>query len=120
MRYLFFGEVYVFCAIFDHHIRMKTKQIRQKKVFPSYYAWGKLNFLQVETKSQLGDAKYRWRNTSLLQKNWPYFLSRVMALFHYYDTATVQNQPQLLTCKTSKWHSLLFEKTVIFEIPSKN
>ena len=46
-----------------------------------------------------------------------------MALFHYYflliyyyyhDTATVRNQHQLLTCKISKWHSLLFLKTTMF------
>ena len=35
-----------------------------------------------------------------------------MALFHYHNTATVRNQHQLLTYKTSKWHSLLFLKTV--------
>ena len=34
------------------------------------------------------------------------FHSGVMALFHCYDTATVRNQHQLLTCKTLKWHSL--------------
>ena len=31
-----------------------------------------------------------------------YFHSRAMALFHYYDTATVRHQHQLLTSKTSK------------------
>ena len=35
------------------------------------------------------------------------FHSRDMVLFHCYDTATVRNQHQLLTCKTSKW-DLLF------------
>ena len=39
-----------------------------------------------------------------------------MALFHYHDTATVQNQHQLLTCKTSKWHSILFFKNYFFRI----
>ena len=42
-----------------------------------------------------------------------------MALFHYYDTATVRTQHQLLTCKASKWHSLLFQKTTIFELSAK-
>ena len=39
-----------------------------------------------------------------------------MALFHCRDTATVRNQHQLLTCKTSKWRSLLFLETTIFEL----
>ena len=34
------------------------------------------------------------------------FHSRVIALFHCQDAATVRNQHQLLTCKTSKWHLL--------------
>ena len=40
-------------------------------------------------------------------------------MFHYYDTATVQNKHQLLTRKTSKWHSLIFKKTIIFELSPK-
>ena len=43
-----------------------------------------------------------------------------MALFHYYDTATVRNQHQLLTFKTSKYPSLLLKKTIIFRIIIKN
>ena len=36
-----------------------------------------------------------------------------------YHIATERNQHQLPTCKTSKWHSLLFEKTTIFELSPK-
>ena len=43
-----------------------------------------------------------------------------MALFHYYDTSTVQNRHQLLTCQTSKWQSLLSKTTIIFEFFIKN
>ena len=39
-----------------------------------------------------------------------------MALFHCRDTATVRNQRPLLTSKTSKWRSLLFLETTIFEL----
>ena len=35
------------------------------------------------------------------------------------NTATVRNQNQLLTCKTSKRQSLLSKKTTIFELSSK-
>ena len=62
---------------------------------------GTLNFPLGEAKSQWGDANYRWGDAYLLQfKYWLYFQSQAMAYFHYYDTATVRNQHQLLTCKT--------------------
>ena len=59
--------------------------------------------------------------------HWLYFHSQVMDLFNYYDTATEQNQHQLLlTCKTSKWQSLIFQKLLFLnyyqkpDIPVKN
>ena len=95
--------IYVlFCAIFDNHNRRKTKQIRKKKVFSAYPVGGTLNF-PLEVKSRWGDANYRWGDVSFLQfKYWLYFHSQFMALFHYCDAATRNNQHQLLTCKTSK------------------
>ena len=52
---------------------------------------------------------------------WLYFHSRIMALFHYCDTAMVKNQHQLQTCQTSsKWQSLLFKKNYYFRIFIKN
>ena len=44
---------------------------------------------------------------------------QVMALFHYHDTATVRNQHQLLTRKTSKITFILLLKTTIFESSTK-
>ena len=93
VRYMFF------CAIFDHQIRMKTKQIRKKRYFPLSLYGGTLNFPLGEAKSQWEDANYRWEDASLiLFKYWLYFHLQVMTLLHYYDTATVRNQHQLLTC----------------------
>ena len=119
-RYLFYCAIYVFCAIFDHQIRKKIEQIRKKSYFPLSLYGGTLNFRLGEAKSQRRDANYRWEDASLiLFKYWLYFHSQVMPLLHYYDTATVRNQDQLLTCQTSKWQSLLFQKTIIFELSSK-
>ena len=68
-----------------------------------------LNFPLRKAKSQWGDANYSWGDASLRQfKYWLYFHSNIIALFHYCNTAMVQNQHQLLTCQTSKWQSLLF------------
>ena len=43
VRCLFYCAMYVFCAMFDRHVRIKTKEIR-KKIFPAYPVWGMLNF----------------------------------------------------------------------------
>ena len=108
-RYLFYCAIYVFCAIFDHQIRMKTEQIRKKRYFSLSLYGGTLNFPLGEAKSQWEDANYRWEDVSLiLLKYWLYFHLLVKPLHHYYNTDTVRNQHQLLTCQTSKWQSLLF------------
>ena len=84
---------------------MKIKQIR-KKLFPaSLFGGGTQNFPLGEAKSQWEYANYRWGTRPSYNLS-----SGYMALFHYYATATVRNQRQLLTCKTSKWESLLFKK----------
>ena len=111
VRYLFFVQYtsVFFCAIFDRHIRMKTKQIRKKKIFMAYPVWGDAELSIWGGQISMGDASYRWEDVSPLQfKYWLYFHSQVKTLLHYYDTATVRNQHQLLTCKISKWLSLLF------------
>ena len=83
----------------------------KKRYFPLTLCGETLNFPLREAKFQWGDATNRWGDASLLQfKCWLYFHSQVTILFHYYHTATVRNLHQLLTCKTSKWHSLLFQK----------
>ena len=111
VRYMFF------CAIFDHQIRMKTEQIRKKRYFPLSLYGGTLSFPLGEAKSQWEHANYRWEDASLiLFKYWLYFHLQEMPLLHYYDTATVRNQHQLLTCQTSKWQSLLFLKNYNFRI----
>ena len=103
VRYMFF------CVIFDHQIRMKTEQIRKKRYFSLSLYGGTLNFPLGEAKSQWEDANYRWEDVSLiLLKYWLYFHLLVKPLHHYYNTDTVRNQHQLLTCQTSKWQSLLF------------
>ena len=77
-------------AIFDHHIRIKTKQIRKKGISRLPGLRVTLNFSLGAAKSQWGDANYRSGDPSLLQfKYWLYFHSQEMALFHYNDTATV-------------------------------
>ena len=82
--------------------------------------WRRVWIFQREAKSQWGDANYSWGDASLPQfKYWFYFHLQIMALFHYYDIATVQNQHQLLTCQTSKRQSLLFKKNY-FRIFMKN
>ena len=102
-RYMFF------CAIFDHQIRMKTEQIRKKKVFFAIPVWRDAEFSIRGSQISMEDANYCWEDVSLiLFKYWLYFHLQVKPLHHYCDTDTVRNQHQLPTCQTSKWQSLLF------------
>ena len=74
----------LFCAIFDRHIWMKTKQIRKQRHFRLTLFGGTLDFPLGEAKSQMGDANYRWGDSSLLQsgyiyiyKLWPCFITKI-------------------------------------------
>ena len=98
------------CNISPPHFN-EDQTNKKKRYFPLTRYGGSWIFhrRKPNLNGDIGDAIYRWGDASLLQfKCWLYFHSRAMALFHYYDAATVRNQHQLLTCKTSKWYSLLF------------
>ena len=102
VRYMFFAQY-----LTTKFERRPSKL--EKKDISCYSCMGDAEFSIRESQISMGDANYRWEDVSLiLFKYWLYFHSQVMPLLHYYDTAVVQNQHQLLMCQTSKWQSLLF------------
>ena len=72
----------------------------EKKVFLLTLYGGTLNFPFWEAKYQWGDSNYWWGTRPSYNLSIGYiFIHRLWALFHYYCSATVRNQHQMLTCK---------------------
>ena len=85
VRYLFYCVIYVFFVRYLTATFESRPNKLEKRYFPLTVHGGTLNFPLGEDKSQWGDANYRLGDASLLQfKYGLYFLSQVMALFHYY------------------------------------